>query len=349
MSTHVIYHYADYDGLLSAAVCLHFMPDAVIHGWDYGNPTPEIPDDCDKLYIVDLSVPELMDDPRLIWIDHHKSAIDKWDRSDSESDYNGQHRLKGLRIDGVAACRLCWRWFQSGVHGNYDGLSDYVRFKNRDPLLKEPLILTLAGEYDIWFEDGNPEWDDCVALQHGLRLFSNDPAQLSELFKDNPKKNGACADDFVRWLIERGRDIELYQSEQNASILKYNSYVRDWEGLTFLVLNLARGNSRSFPVDQSLAWPVPYTGSDTSRMFVRNAAQQARGETMNGTVAAWDDIDALCMWKYCGDGQVTASLYHKTGRKDLDLSLIAVKHGGGGHRGACGFKMPMDEFAKVLL
>lgn len=325
MSTHVIYHYADYDGLLSAAVCLHFIPDAVIHGWDYGNPTPEIPEDCDKLYIVDLSVPDLMDDPRLIWIDHHKSAIEKWEPvsiyeptqenviKNHDPMTGGLRHILGLRIDGVAACRLCWRWFQEGFHGLYDGFTDYARFKSRDPLLKEPLVLTLAGEYDVWFEDGNPEWADCLALQHGLRLFSNDPAQLSELFKDNPKKNGACSDDFVRWLIERGRDIELYQSEQNASILKYNSYVREWEGLRFLVLNSARGNSRSFP------------------------GMEER-----------DDIDALCMWKYCGD-QVAASLYHKTGRKDIDLSLIAVKYGGGGHRGACGFKMSMEEFSKVLL
>jgi hypothetical protein len=32
-----------------------------------------------------------------------------------------------------------------------------------------------------------------------------------------------------------------------------------------------------------------------------------------------------------------ASLYHAPGKEHHDLSLIAVKHGGGGHRGACGF------------
>jgi len=32
------------------------------------------------------------------------------------------------------------------------------------------------------------------------------------------------------------------------------------------------------------------------------------------------------------------SLYHAPGKEHHDLSLIAVKHGGGGHRGACGFK-----------
>ena len=32
------------------------------------------------------------------------------------------------------------------------------------------------------------------------------------------------------------------------------------------------------------------------------------------------------------------SLYHAKHRTDLDLSAIAVKYGGGGHRGACGFR-----------
>jgi nanoRNase/pAp phosphatase (c-di-AMP/oligoRNAs hydrolase) len=32
------------------------------------------------------------------------------------------------------------------------------------------------------------------------------------------------------------------------------------------------------------------------------------------------------------------SLYHANHRKDLDLSEIAVRWGGGGHRGACGFR-----------
>lgn len=32
------------------------------------------------------------------------------------------------------------------------------------------------------------------------------------------------------------------------------------------------------------------------------------------------------------------SLYHADGKEQHDLSLIAVKYGGGGHRGACGFR-----------
>lgn len=33
------------------------------------------------------------------------------------------------------------------------------------------------------------------------------------------------------------------------------------------------------------------------------------------------------------------SLYHAPGKEHIDLSLIAVKHCGCGHKGACGFRV----------
>jgi nanoRNase/pAp phosphatase (c-di-AMP/oligoRNAs hydrolase) len=36
--------------------------------------------------------------------------------------------------------------------------------------------------------------------------------------------------------------------------------------------------------------------------------------------------------------QWRVSLYHAPSKEHHDLSKIAVKYGGGGHRGACGFK-----------
>lgn len=48
--------------------------------------------------------------------------------------------------------------------------------------------------------------------------------------------------------------------------------------------------------------------------------------------------DALMGMSFTGD-KWTFSLYHAKHRTDLDLSEIAVKYGGGGHRGACGFQL----------
>lgn len=305
--THVIYHRADYDGLLSAAVCLHFMPDAVLHGWDYGDPVPVIPEDCKELYIVDLSVPELMDDPRLVWIDHHKTAIDKWDMSEADASYHGvtYWERPGVRVDGVAACRLCWQWFWCRTYAG-----DKTRYTCRE--VAEPLVLTLAGEYDVW----NLSDPQALPLQHGLATFSHDPRELGWLFSDEMSADLDQPADLgtlrTRGLIKKGAAIEEFLQKEAAKVLAERSYTRHWEGLNFLVLNTAKGNSRSFP----------------------------------GTKER-EDIDALMMWRFDGS-KVLFSLYHKEGREDLDLSVIAAKYGGGGHRGACGFPLPLADAAGVF-
>lgn len=134
----IIYHDADFDGKLSNEVCRYNLrnlyPEANIHsyGWDYGRPVPvphgasEGVDDFsgyDQIYIVDLSVDELMARPELrnkiVWIDHHKTAIDKWDsNADGSPTAFGASSFKGYRIDGVAACRLCWQWFTNPIFTN---------------------------------------------------------------------------------------------------------------------------------------------------------------------------------------------------------------------------------------
>lgn len=95
----VIYHKADFDGIFCREIARKFLPAAELIGWDYGDPEPEVGPE-DALYILDLSVPGLMKHPSLVWIDHHKSAIDKYPAT-----------IRGYRIDGVAACRLAWQWF----------------------------------------------------------------------------------------------------------------------------------------------------------------------------------------------------------------------------------------------
>ncbi len=99
----IVFHDADFDGKLSNEVCRHHLsrlyPDAAIHsyGWDYGRAVPfpnQLPEwnggnaaphwgVYDAIYIVDLSVDDLMVRPELrdkiIWIDHHQSSIRKYD------------------------------------------------------------------------------------------------------------------------------------------------------------------------------------------------------------------------------------------------------------------------------
>lgn len=129
----VIYHDADFDGIASGEVCKHFLTKqghAVhMYGWDYGRPLPEVSwerethhvhnggltsrlanwEDYDAIYIVDLSVDELMARPELrdkiVWIDHHKSAIEKWDNRTGPISGNPVPNFQGIRIDAHRTLR----------------------------------------------------------------------------------------------------------------------------------------------------------------------------------------------------------------------------------------------------
>ena len=135
----VIHHSADFDGLFCREIARKFLPTADLIGWDYGQPKPVILPDVERIYILDLS-PECLggdtyDPAKLVWIDHHKSAIEKFPAT-----------IPGYRIDGVAACRLAWRWFALGHHKPNCGvgLPGIVAFKER--LVHEPFAVQLAGE-----------------------------------------------------------------------------------------------------------------------------------------------------------------------------------------------------------
>jgi oligoribonuclease NrnB/cAMP/cGMP phosphodiesterase (DHH superfamily) len=295
MKTTVIYHSADFDGLFCREIAGKFLPDADLIGWDYGQPLIPFPQEG-FVYILDLS-PECLDKTpwgqslehwkRIIWIDHHKSAIDKFD-----TNTNGL-KIAGYRIDGVSACRLAWQWFCYESQGMLNGdfaLPDKQHFIDRQ--VSEPYAVQLAGEYDIW-DKRNPMAE---IFQLGLRSRELTASDWKILLSNNP-------DNFlVSILLGNGELLQTYQ-RRNDALSMNNSFLVDFEGLKFLALNTQAKSSLAF-----MSKDVPETDHDALLKF-----------SWNGKL--WD-----------------CSMYHAKHRTDLDLSQIAVKHGGGGHRGACGFR-----------
>lgn len=281
MKTIVIYHRADFDGLFCREIARKFLNEAELIGWDYGDPEPIVAPE-DALYILDLSVPGLMAHPNLTWIDHHKSAMEKYPDT-----------IAGYRIDGVAACRLAWQYF-SYVPPRATK-QDFI-----DRAVSEPLAVRLAGEYDIWDKrDPNAE-----LFQHGLRsreLGEN----MWELLLSGPTpeqdgKHGA-AELVVAALLDAGESIQYVKTRENESIITGSGFTLEFEGLKFLACNAARYNSQLF-----------------------TAGLKPEHEGCFGF--NWDGKQ----WR--------VSLYGVPGKPEVDLSKIAVKHGGGGHKQACGFR-----------
>lgn len=275
--TFVIYHKADFDGIFCREIARKFLPESELIGWDYGDPEPVISPE-DNLYILDLSVPSLMNHPRLVWIDHHKSAIDKYPTT-----------ISGYRIDGVAACRLAWQWFTL-AHTVTEEKDLPLKDSFVARVVVEPLAVRLAGEYDIW-DRRDP---DAELFQHGLRSRDLDANTWERLLDVNDESLE------IESLLLNGKAIQYAKTEENKGIITSYGFNVEWEGLVFLACNHARFNSQLF------------------------------------TAGAKPSHDALLGFNWTGE-HWRVSLYHAPGKEQHDLSLIAVKHGGGGHKGACGF------------
>lgn len=302
MTTTVLYHRGDYDGIFCREIARKFLPDAILIGWDFADKPLPWPD-ADNIYVMDLP----LDKPfgvawdkdihdirfmkgNVVWIDHHKSSIESHPTN-----------IPGYRIDGVAACRLAWQWFTNGQPRNSDlqakRLPTRLDFKNRG--VKEPLAIRLAGEYDVWDHRGDGD------LEFQFGLDSEEGLRWDWLLAGNE-----AGDHYAKQLVAQGKCAMACYAKRDADIMRTRSFLIEWEGLKLLALTTARCNSNTFA-----ARDVPETGHDALMAFWFNGKK----------------------W--------TFSLYHAGHRKDLDLSQIAVKYGGGGHRGACGFvtdKLPFE-------
>jgi hypothetical protein len=120
---------------------------------------------------------------------------------------------------------------------------------------------------------------------------------------------GERAREYVKEILIPGQAIWDYTTQTNAQISMERGFDVRFEGLTFRALNIARCNSLTFT-----AALKPHHDGCLAYFF-------------NGK-----------KWRF--------SLYGVEHKNHLDLSLIAVKYGGGGHKQSCGFEM--DHLPKIF-
>ena len=281
LKTVIIYH-TDIDGHLSGAILHEHLADRnpimVRRNYDDEFDWSLIDKDT-EVWMADLSLQPWTEMIRLqqeagklIWIDHHKSAIayyDEWVEAEGSP-------IDGRRQDGIAACRLCWEYCNPGV-----------------PL---PRAVFLADRYDVW------QWQDvpgAIEYQYGTKFYETDPATRDGQDFWFQQLNPIKADSLVKQVEEEGKLLMRYKERSNSSYMSDNCFETEIDGLKVVAVN-RKGNSQQF---DSVFNPEKHHAMLTF---------------------AW----AKGMW--------TVSLY--TSRKDVDVSAVAKKHGGGGHAGAAGFQ-----------
>lgn len=307
MKTTVIYHSADFDGLFCREIARKFLPDAELIGWDFADAPLAIPPEG-PIYVLDLPVDRVFGDSfsggsTTKWF-CHREMLQRviWIDHHASSIQSHPTDIPGYRIDGVAACRLAWQWFAAGNPIPNCGAKSKYMSGFPFPVKQDYADRKVSEPLSVRLVGEYDIWDkrnpDAEVFQFGLRS-----AELTPQYWNALLSNSAGGSHVIYDLLENGRILQRYQQEQDASIVKRLTFLVEFEGLKFLALNSPRFNSLTFA-----AVDVPESGHDALMGF------------------RWDGK----IW--------TVSLYHAKHRTDLDLSAIAQKYGGGGHRGACGFQ-----------
>lgn len=213
------FHSADQDGRCSGAIVKQVYPDCEMIGINYGQPFPWetiMPDDM--VFMVDFSLQPFSDMIRLkescaelVWIDHHKSAI--------EGRYRLCESFPGIQEVGKAGCELTWDFL---IGGNE---------------ITMPLAVHLLGRYDVWDWMNHP---GAMEFQKGMWQFDTDPNNTDfweRLFTD---------DDLVAEIMHNGGLLLAAQKKENSSYLRTCGFVTELNGLRALAVNKGLTNSTLF-------------------------------------------------------------------------------------------------------
>lgn len=190
-----IFHKADLDGVCSAAIVKHFVPECELYGWDYGMDFAwNLIMDKRTVYMVDCSLPpedmkRLAETCNLVYLDHHKTALDAMKSA-------GLLTFKGICTPDRAACEIVWLYFNDTA-----------------PI---PEAVRLLGTYDSWRSD-DPEWETKVLpFQWGMRAQEDVMNPNSKIWLDLITGIPQTLADLgsIRLL---GRAILRYQATKNRS------------------------------------------------------------------------------------------------------------------------------------
>lgn len=237
----------------------------------------------EQIYIVDYSIsPDEMREllkitKDITWIDHHKTAIEK---------YQGfEHNIRGIRYDGIAGCMLTYCYLH---HMTERGVGDIKPF---DISMTDdaPMFTKLIADWDVWkFEYGNDTRKFITAFNS--YNFNPQSREWDRFFKSDPVFDPYAVFD----MIDEGKIMLKYRDGWAKEYLKRFGFEVDFEGLNCFAVNLGNCNSeyfKSLPEGKYDAFmPFAYNGEKwTVSMYSTN-----------------HDVSDICK-KYGGGGHAKAA------------------------------------------
>lgn len=216
------YHGVDNDGKCAGAIVYKNNLECEMIGINYNQefPIKEIKEH-EKIYIVDFSIePEVMKQliaitSDVIWIDHHKTAIEKY------GIYEGT--IGGLRNITKSGCELTWEWFHLGE--------------------EVPEAVKLIGDRDTW------AWkygDKTKYFNDGIGLLDTNPK--SNIWIDLISGNKELTNNLYQ-IIKDGKLISKYKKQSAKNFMDSWAYEMEFKGYTCVAINKGMCGSEAFGED----------------------------------------------------------------------------------------------------
>lgn len=227
-NVHVISH-SDIDGQAAAAVVKQNFPHASVIITNYNKPihTNKFKPG-DTLFVTDFSLPfELFMDLRkrglrIIWIDHHLSAIEQLDKQG--------WGCEGIRRTDYSGAMLTWMYFNPDK--SFDAAPD---------------VLKLVNWYDLWQHDKDPR---IRPFNYGAGLWDLRPGYVAGDKFWNTMFAAGIGDKFLDNVVKHGATIQEYVETQQQILcedLAYRTTLKTEKGIRNLMAMCVRpGNSSIF-------------------------------------------------------------------------------------------------------
>ena len=232
MTKSICFHHNDPDGHASGAIVKYALGDKVtLIESDYdGTPIPwDLVEEVEQVIVTDFSfsveqMKRLADGRELVWIDHHKSAMEEFEGIADD--------WPGIRELSEAACVLTWQYFF--------------------PEKPVPRAIVLIGDRDIW------RWAEKDTGAFGSSLYNQDhQAGNAEFWKPLLEDDAPTLEKMIAegaWL----REIRLREID---GMMESRSYEVEFEGYQTLVVN-TRGTGDIGNYGRDREYEIVYTYSD---------------------------------------------------------------------------------------
>lgn len=227
MSIKIFFHKEDLDGESSGALANYYYVNEkkqkpILYPISYEDKFPwKDIRKTDIVVMVDFAIQpnkemkKLNEMTNLIWIDHHKTAIDT---------VNKITKINGIQNTNFAGCELTWKYF----------------YKN----IRMPKWVNYLGRYDIYDQSDMKKWNtEILPFQFGMKSYITNPTKKDCVFYTYLQSTPDI--EVYEYIIRVGKRIRQYQINIDESYMGGLAYPVKFEEFNCIAANY-HGNSQSF-------------------------------------------------------------------------------------------------------